>query len=232
MPRIMHSTLRWPTRSPMRPNIGATSVPVNCSTPNTVSSTTDPVSTSTYQPRISVSISKAQEVARSAGHWKRKPRTRKGAKAGGPGGRLKPRCTVRWPRQCGCPRGGGRSWALLPVCSRPCRPRLSRHATRRRHAGHHPRLARASTLTFLACAVCANEPGHGGLLAVLRPAQGIGFELVVENGGVGAGGEELRRSLGETALGADVQGRRVARVEHALGVDIGAVVDQPAHRPP
>jgi hypothetical protein len=42
---------------------------------------TDPVSTSTYQPRIRVSISKAQDVARSAGHWKRKLRTRNGPNA-------------------------------------------------------------------------------------------------------------------------------------------------------
>src|SRR3546814_17893670 len=40
---------------------------------------TDRVSTSTYQPRIRVSISKAHDVARSAGHWKRKLRTRNGA---------------------------------------------------------------------------------------------------------------------------------------------------------
>lgn len=39
-----------------------------------LSSTTEPVSVSTCQPRISVSISNAQEVARSEGHWKRKLR--------------------------------------------------------------------------------------------------------------------------------------------------------------
>ena len=83
--RMTQSTLRWPTRSPTTPNIGATRVPASCSTPNRVSITTDPVSTSTYQPRISVSISKAHEVSRSAGHWNRKLRTRNGASAGGPG---------------------------------------------------------------------------------------------------------------------------------------------------
>ena len=50
--------------------------------PNTVSSSTEPVSTRTYQPRISVSISNAQEVSRSAGHWNRKLRIRKGASVG------------------------------------------------------------------------------------------------------------------------------------------------------
>src|SRR5262245_4756496 len=49
-----------------------------CNAPNTVSRTTDRVSTSTYQPRISVSISNAQEASRSAGHWKRKLRIRNG----------------------------------------------------------------------------------------------------------------------------------------------------------
>ena len=58
-------------RSPTTPNIGAISVPTKLSEANTVSSNTEPVSTSTYQPRISVSISNAQEVSRSAGHWKR-----------------------------------------------------------------------------------------------------------------------------------------------------------------
>src|SRR3990172_11159541 len=76
---MAQSTLRWPMRSPMTPNIGASSVPRCCSDANTVSINTDRVSTSTYQPRISVSISNAHEVARSAGHWKRKLRTRKGA---------------------------------------------------------------------------------------------------------------------------------------------------------
>ena len=39
---------------------------------------TEPVVVSTYQPRISASISKPIDVARSAGHWKRKLRTAKG----------------------------------------------------------------------------------------------------------------------------------------------------------
>src|SRR3954470_8797818 len=55
------------------------SVPRYCDAPNNVSQTTDLVSTSTYQPRMIVSISNAHEVRRSAGHWKRKLRTRKGA---------------------------------------------------------------------------------------------------------------------------------------------------------
>ena len=61
------------------PNTGATSVPKYCSEPNRVSSSTEPVSTRMYQPRISVSISLPQEVSRSAGYWKRKLRTRNGA---------------------------------------------------------------------------------------------------------------------------------------------------------
>src|SRR5262245_33658981 len=40
-------------------------------------------SSSTYQPRISVSISNAHDVSRSAGHWNRKLRTRNGANGGG-----------------------------------------------------------------------------------------------------------------------------------------------------
>src|SRR5262245_46921205 len=36
-----------------------------------------------YQPRISASISSAHEVTRSAGHWNRKLRTRKGARKAG-----------------------------------------------------------------------------------------------------------------------------------------------------
>ena len=58
-------------RSATTPISGAISVPTNCSEPNTVSHSTEPVSTSTYQPRIRVSISKAHEVNMSAGHWKR-----------------------------------------------------------------------------------------------------------------------------------------------------------------
>jgi hypothetical protein len=48
--------------------MGATSVPRNWSEPNTVSSTTEPVWTITYQPRMMVSISEAHDVSRSAGH--------------------------------------------------------------------------------------------------------------------------------------------------------------------
>ena len=65
---MAQSTLRWPIRSPITPNIGASKVPMYSSDANRVSSNTDPVSTSTYQLRISVSISKAHEVAASAGH--------------------------------------------------------------------------------------------------------------------------------------------------------------------
>jgi hypothetical protein len=54
-------------------------VPRYCNEAKSVRSSTDAVSTSTYQLRISVSISNAHEVARSAGHWKRKLRTRNGA---------------------------------------------------------------------------------------------------------------------------------------------------------
>src|SRR5262245_32792913 len=81
--RIAHSKARPPSRSPRTPNIGAASVPRNWSDANAVRSSTDPVSTSTYQPRISVSISNAHDVSRSAGHWNRKLRTRNGANGGG-----------------------------------------------------------------------------------------------------------------------------------------------------
>ena len=64
---------------PTTPYTGAISVPRYCSAPNTVSQSTDPVSTSTYQPRMIVSISNAHEVSRSAGHWKRKLRVANGA---------------------------------------------------------------------------------------------------------------------------------------------------------
>src|SRR5262249_23624777 len=51
-------------------------------------SRTEPVWTITYQPRMSVSISNAHDVRRSAGIWKRKLRTRKAAGGfiGGPWG--------------------------------------------------------------------------------------------------------------------------------------------------
>ena len=80
--RIPASRVRWPMRSLATPSIGAIKVPPYCMAPNTVSSSTEPVSTSTTQPRISVSISNAQEVSRSAGHWNRKLRIRKGASVG------------------------------------------------------------------------------------------------------------------------------------------------------
>ena len=48
-----------------------------------MSQMTDWVSTRMYQPRIRVSISKAQEVSRSAGHMMRKERTAKGARKDG-----------------------------------------------------------------------------------------------------------------------------------------------------
>jgi len=69
--RMPASTLRSPSRSASTPIRGDSSVPTNCSAPNTVSSSTDPLSTSTYQPRMIVSISSAQAVHRSAGHWNR-----------------------------------------------------------------------------------------------------------------------------------------------------------------
>ena len=61
------------------PNTGATNVPKYCSEPNNVSRNTEPVSTSTYQPRIKFSISVPQDVSMSAGYWKRKLRTWNGA---------------------------------------------------------------------------------------------------------------------------------------------------------
>jgi hypothetical protein len=54
------------------PNSGEIRVPRNCSEPNSASASTEPVETSTNQPRITPSISNAQEASRSAGHWKRK----------------------------------------------------------------------------------------------------------------------------------------------------------------
>ena len=67
-PRIAQSTMRCPMRSPMTPNIGDSRVPTYCSEAKIVSISTDWVSTSTYQPRMSISISMAQDAARSAGH--------------------------------------------------------------------------------------------------------------------------------------------------------------------
>ncbi len=78
----MQSSLRSPMRSPTMPKNGANSDPVHCSAANTTRYCTEPVAESTYQPRISASISNEIDAARSAGHWKRKLRTRKGARAG------------------------------------------------------------------------------------------------------------------------------------------------------
>src|SRR5580698_3295140 len=77
---MAHSTLRCPSRSPAKPNMGAISVPTYCSEPYTVSSSTDPVAVRMYQPRIRFSISKPHEVSRSAGNWNRKLRTPNGAR--------------------------------------------------------------------------------------------------------------------------------------------------------
>ena len=66
--RMATSTLRCPARSPITPNIGASSVPRCCSEANSVNISTERVSVSTYQPRMMVSISNAHDAARSAGH--------------------------------------------------------------------------------------------------------------------------------------------------------------------
>src|SRR5258708_10532583 len=71
---------RAPTRSPSTPNMGAARGPRNCSEPKAVSRRTEPVWTITYQPSTMVSISKAHDVKRSAGHWYRKLRTRNAAR--------------------------------------------------------------------------------------------------------------------------------------------------------
>jgi hypothetical protein len=55
-------------------------VPRSKSEPNVVRRSTEPVWTMTYQPRMTVSISNASDARRSAGHWKRKLLTRKGAR--------------------------------------------------------------------------------------------------------------------------------------------------------
>ena len=60
---------------PATPKKGENSDPSQASAPNATRCCTEPVVESTYQPRISTSISKAQDVARSAGHWKRKLHT-------------------------------------------------------------------------------------------------------------------------------------------------------------
>src|SRR6266853_4944075 len=71
---------RAPTRSPSTPNMGAARVPRNCSEPKAVSRSTEPAWTITYQPSTMVSISKAHDFKRSAGHWYRKLRTRNAAR--------------------------------------------------------------------------------------------------------------------------------------------------------
>jgi len=65
-------------RSPATPKNGEKSDPSQASAATITSCCTEPVAESTYQPRISASISNAHDVARSAGHWKRKLRTSKG----------------------------------------------------------------------------------------------------------------------------------------------------------
>src|SRR5688572_17051475 len=68
-------------RSATMPSSGENSVPSHASAAMMTRYCTEPVVDSTYQPRISASISKAHDVARSAGHWKRKLRTANGARA-------------------------------------------------------------------------------------------------------------------------------------------------------
>src|SRR5262245_61452359 len=146
--------VRWPILSPATPNIGAISVPANCKAPNRVSSSTEPVSTSTYQPRISVSISKAQEVSRSAGHCRRKARTRKGAKADGPSRGLK-----RWD-------SGASTYRLLPVASRRTLPwRPSGCGPRRLHE---------------VGAQCLAPIGDGGDLLLLQEHLGVLGHIAAE----------------------------------------------------
>src|SRR5438132_13620820 len=69
-------------RSPRMPKNGEKSEPTHASAAKATRYWTEPVAVSTYQPRISASISNASDVAKSAGHWKRKLATRKGARAG------------------------------------------------------------------------------------------------------------------------------------------------------
>ena len=63
------------------PKKGEKMAPIQVSEPNATRYSTEPVAVRMYQPRISVSVSKPTDVARSAGHWKRKLRTWKGARA-------------------------------------------------------------------------------------------------------------------------------------------------------
>src|SRR6478736_10475183 len=64
------------------PKKAENTAPIQVSEPKATRYSTEPVAVRMYQPRISASISKPIEVARSAGHWKRKLRTAKGASAG------------------------------------------------------------------------------------------------------------------------------------------------------
>src|SRR5215467_7503707 len=82
---MAHSMKRPPSRSPSTPKSCEVSVPANCREAKRVRSRTEPVCTMTNHPRIRVSISKAHEVRRSAGSWKRKLRTRKTLRINGRG---------------------------------------------------------------------------------------------------------------------------------------------------
>src|ERR1051325_8228092 len=63
------------------PKKGENTAPIQVSEPKATRYSTEPVAVRMYQPRISASVSKPTEVARSAGHWKRKLRTWNGASA-------------------------------------------------------------------------------------------------------------------------------------------------------
>jgi hypothetical protein len=63
------------------PKKGEKMAPIQVSEPKATRYSTEPVAVRMYQPRISVSVSKPTDAARSAGHWKRKLRTWKGARA-------------------------------------------------------------------------------------------------------------------------------------------------------
>ena len=182
-----HSRLRWPSRSPITPNIGDTRVPAYCSAPNSVSSSTDPVSVSTYQPRISVSISKAQEVSRSAGHWRRKLRFRKSASAESPTCRLKlcaqrQGCRAAWrfpllrrDRNCLACRLACVTAAVLGRRERDCAkneaigPARQPFAAHCSHVSGHGAKAIASRMERL---VQGGNPRRDTSLARLNPARG------------------------------------------------------------
>src|SRR5918992_1604706 len=74
----MQSIVRWPMRSPATPKKGEKREPSHTSAATITSCCTDPVVERMYHPRMSASISNAHDVARSAGHWKRKLRTLNG----------------------------------------------------------------------------------------------------------------------------------------------------------